>query len=499
LLLVAPVLGALVVWLIGNKNDRVARHLAIGAAAGAALVAIALWFRYVPRGPEWQFTERIELFPSFGVSYALGIDGLSLSFLVLTTVVSLLCLWCIEPPHRGRGTYVGMLLLEAGLLGTYVSLDLLLQTVFWSLTFVAGAALVVMTGTSRRVAVGLSIAAVLSAALMVAGILALDAHYHSLSSIHSVDIRPYRQVSLPALLQTRVFVAFLPALVLPLVVFLVLVRAATRGPAWLMLPGVLLLNVGVYELLRVSLPILPDASRRLVPAMLWIAIVVLVASAIASMLRRDWKQSVVSVSVAYAALAALGALTLTPDGLTGAIVQHVALTLSIGAIVLIEGRVRLLLLIGTLSLAGLPWLAGFVGLRRTVEGVWSINRLAGAVLVAAALVSAVSLWRLYLHRSGRIPEAAPLPLGPFELSLTAVPAVLSLWIGIYPPALLNRIETAVARVVMRVSPQYSAEVADCLSQPGAPPPAIPGLPSGMVMVAPCADGAKAPPPAAPVR
>jgi NADH-quinone oxidoreductase subunit M len=265
-----------------------------------------------------------------------------------------------------------------------------------------------------------------------------------------------------------------------------------------MVPGALLLNVGVYELLRVSLPILPDASRRFVPAALWIAIAVLVASAIASVLRPDWKRAMVSASVGYAALAALGALTLTPAGLTGAIVQHVALTLSVGAIVLVEQRFRLLVLIGALSLAGVPLLAGFVGLRRTVEGVWSINRVGGIVLVAAALVIAIGLRRLYLQRSARIPDEAASPVAPREIALAAVPAVLSLWIGIYPPPLLNRIETAVARVVMRVSPQYAAEVADCLSQPPAAAPAIPGLPSVMI-VAPCADGAKAPPPSVPVK
>jgi NADH-quinone oxidoreductase subunit M len=509
LLLIAPVLGALAVSAV-RKSERAARYLAIAAAAGAAIVSIALWFRYVSRGPEWQFTERIELLPSIGVSYALGIDGLSLSFVVLTTIVALLSVWCIEPPYRTRGAYVAMLVLDAGLLGAYVSLDLLLQILFWGAAFGAGAALARVTGASRRLGFGLAAAAVSSAVPFIAGVLTLDAHYHSLASIHSLDVRAYQQLSLPPPLQTRLFLAFLPALVLPLAAFLALARTATRGPAWLMLPGVLLLNMSLYGLLRVSLPILPDASRRLVPAMLWVAIVVLLASAIAAVLRRDWRRSIASACVAYAALAALGALTLTPDGLAGAIVQHVALTLSIAAIVLVEGRLRrlatrseapvllLVLLIGTLSLAGVPPLAGFVGLRRTVEGVWSINRAAGVVLVAATVVSAISLWRLYLQRSGR-ESTETTSLRPWDGSLVAVPAMLSLWIGTYPAPLLNRIETAVARVVMRVSPQYAAEVADCLSQPGAPPPAIPGLPSGMVMVAPCADGAKPPAPVAPVR
>ena len=498
LLLAAPVLGAFVVCVAAGKGDGTAKRIAILASVGATTVALTLWFAYIPRGVEWQFTERIELIPSIGVSYAVGIDGLSLCFLLLTTAVSVLWLWSIEMPRRGRAGYVAALVLEAGLLGTYVSLDLLLKILFWSMAFVAGAALVAITDGSRRLAVGLAAAAVLSAALMVAGVQALDAHYHSLSSIHTLDIRAYHQLSVPAPLQTRVFLTFLPSLVFPFVVFVVLARTAIRGVAWVMLPGVLLLNLGVYGLLRDSLPILPEASRRLVPALLWIAIVAGGASAMASVLLRERRQSIANVSVAYAALAALGALTLTPDGLTGTIVQHVALTLSIAAIVLVEGRLGFVLLIGALSLAGLPWLAGFVGLRRTVEGVWSFNRVAAVILIATTLVSAVSLWRLYRQRSRRIPDAAPLPVKPLELSLAVIPAALSLWIGIYPPPLLSRIETAVARVVMRVSPQYAAEVADCLSQSAAPPPPIPGLPSGMVMMAPCADGEKLPP-AVPVK
>ena len=509
-LLAAPVLGALVAYVVARTSERAARYLTSGAAASAATVAIALWFRYVPRGPEWQFTERMDLFPPIGVNYALGIDGLALSFIVLSALVAMLCVWSIGPPHRAA--YGAMLVLEAGLLGTFVSLDLLLHVLFWTLAFGGAAALLASVGVSRRLAAGLAVAVVLSAVLMLAGVLALDSHYRALSSIHNLDMRAYQQLALPAPLQTRVFLAFLPAIAMAPVMFFVLARTASGGRAFLLLPGVLVLNAGIYQLLRISLPILPDASRRFVPAMLWIAVVVFVLSAVTSVLRREWKPSIASVSLAYAALAALGALTLTLDGLTGAIVQHVALTLAIGAIVLAEGsrqfasgsRARMLLvvvLVGMLSLAGVPLLGGFVGLRRTVEGVWSINRAAAVVLAVGIVVAAIGLLRLYLQRSTRVeqaPDSTQMTVRPMQVMLPAVPALLLLWIGLYPPPLLNTIETAVARVVMRVSPQYAAEVADCLSQPATPAPAIPGLPA-VVAVAPCADGAKSPPPSLPVK
>jgi NADH-quinone oxidoreductase subunit M len=380
----------------------------------------------------------------------------------------------------------------------------------------AGAVLLLaVSGATRRTVIGVAIAGLIAGALMLAGVLALERHDHSLSAVHSFDMRPYHQLTLPAPLQNRVFLAFVPGLAMAPLLFALFARTAIAAHPWLMLPGVLALNVGVFGLFRVSLPMVPGASRTFLPLMLGVSILVAWSGAIASLLRTDWKRSIAGASIAYAALATFGTFALTPDGLTGSVVQHVSLALSLGAIFIIEGRLRqsaggsdgrvpvmiLVLIAACLSIAGMPLLAGFVGLRRSVEGVWPISRVAALAVVAAALVAAAGMGRLYARRTRRIQGSAdggPFPEVRFvEIALPAALASLSIWIGLYPAPLLGRLETSVARVVLRVSPQYAAQVADCLTQPAAPPPAaIPGLPAGMVMAAPCADGSNSPPPAA---
>jgi NADH-quinone oxidoreductase subunit M len=507
LTLFAPALGAVALGVAAASGERTVRAVAVAAATAALIVALPLWFLYIPRGPEWQFVERIDLLPAIGASYTLGIDGVSLTMVLLTTVGSLIAVGSIS----SRGASIAVLVLESALLGAFMSLDLLFQLLCSGVAVAATISLLADSGSPRRIVVGTAIAALVSGALMLAGLLILEAQYQSLSAVHSFDMRPYHQLTIPAPVQTRVFVLFLPGLALAPLMFFVLARTATDGRTWLMLPGLLSLNLGVYGLLRVILPILPDASRKFVPLILGVSILVACGGAVASVLRRDRRYSIASVSIAYAVLPALGALSLTPAGLTGSLVQHVALTLSLGAIVLVEGRFRpaggpdgrapgmsmpvlVLFLAGMFSLAGAPLFAGFVGLRRTVQGVWPVSRVAAVVAIVLALTSAVSLWRLYRQRTGHIHGGAdvrPLPTpGLLETTLPAALVLLSLWIGVHPAPLLSRLETSVARVVMRVSPQYASEVADCLTQPAAPPPAnpaLPGLPAGMVMAAPCVD------------
>ena len=506
--LFAPAVGALALAVAGRRAEK----LATIAAAAALAAALPLWFLFVPRGPEWQFVEGVALAPAIGASYSLGIDGLSLVFVVLTAVAALIAASSMGSDRRTRyGS--GLLLLETGVLGVFLSLDFLLFMASWSLAMAAAVSLLALSAAGRRITIALTVTTVVSGGLMLAGMLALHGHYHALSSIYSFDLRPYRQLTLPAALQLRVFLAFMPALVMAPLVCVLLARAAIATRPWMMVPALLVLNTGVYGVFRISLPMLPDASRTVLPPMLAVAILVAAAGAAIPLVQRDWRRSLTGATVAYVALATAGVFALTPDGLTGSIVQHVALALSLGALLLVEGRLRqfaggpdgrapgaavpvlaLLLLAAMLSLAGVPLLAGFVGLRRTVEGVWPVSRIAAAATVLLALTSAVAMWRAYKQRTGRIhgsADASSLPaVSVLEIALPAAFVGLSLWIGVQPAPLLERIETSVARVVMRVSPQHAAEVADCLTQTAAAPPpsTIPGLPVGMVLAAPCAEG-----------
>jgi NADH-quinone oxidoreductase subunit M len=151
-------------------------------------------------------------------------------------------------------------------------------------------------------------------------------------------------------------------------------------------------------------------------------------------------------------------------------------------------------LLMTLSLAGVPKLSGFVGTSLIVEGIWSVNRVWSVVAVTGMVLSGLALlWLFSRTMLGELRSPAGDALKDLRLreAVVFVPLVLfAVWVGFRPAPLLARVETSVARIVLRVSPQFASEVADCLAQP-VPPPAD-GLLPGMVLAAPCADGAGSP-------
>jgi NADH-quinone oxidoreductase subunit M len=148
-------------------------------------------------------------------------------------------------------------------------------------------------------------------------------------------------------------------------------------------------------------------------------------------------------------------------------------------------------LLMTLSLVGAPKLNGFVGTSLIVKGIWSVSQVWSVVAATGMVLSGVALlWLFSRTMLGelRSPTVGALKDLRFREAVVFVPLVLfAVWVGLRPAPLLARVETSVARVVLRVSPQFASEVADCLAQP-VPPPAD-GLLPGMVLAAPCADGA----------
>ncbi len=239
----------------------------------------------------------------------------------------------------------------------------------------------------------------------------------------------------------------------------------------------------------------------------------IILAAVAAFAQTSWTRVLAYASLSHLCLVMLGAFALTPDGLTGSAVHQINHGISIAALFLVAGLVAdrvqgaaladyggllnamplvaAVSLLMTLSLMGVPKLNGFVGMRLIVESVWSDNRVWSVVAMAGMVLSGVALlWLFSRTMLGelRSPAAgAPKDLRASE-ALVFVPLVaLVVWVGLRPAPLLARVETSVARIVLRVSPQFAPQVSDCLTQPP-PPPVDTALPAGMVLAAPCADG-----------
>lgn len=524
----APLAGALVLAAVGRDRDRLLRAIAWVTTAIVFAAASRLALGFEPRGPEWQFTERVELLPSIGASYAVGVDGLGMLLILLTaflTFIAVLASWA-RVAVRLKAFYIAVLALEAGMLGVYMALDLLLFCVCWVLAASAmcvligwvgqGPALAAAEHGRRRTLIRVAAMAVAPGLVILAGLLVLHVEGRALTGAQTFDLRVFQHLSLPFPAQRWVFIAFavgFGAGLLGVFRWWVGVAVDARAVAVPVLLAAVFLKMGAYGFLRLSLPLLPEASRAFAPALMAVSAVGIVLTAVAAFAQTSWTRVLGYASLSHFCLVMLGAFTLTPDGLTGSAVHQINHGLSIAALFLVAGlvadrvqgaaladyggllnampMVAAVSLLMTLSLMGVPKLNGFVGMRLVLESAWSGHRVWSVVATTGMALSGVALlWLFSRTMLGELRSpagGAPQDLRVAE-ALVFVPFVaLVIWVGLRPAPLLARVETSVARIVLRVSPQFAPEVWDCLTQP-ALPPVDTGLPSGMVLAAPCADG-----------
>lgn len=521
-----PLAGALVMLLVRRDRGRLQRAIASVTTTLVLGVASRLWFAFEVRGAEWQFTERFSVLPSIGASYAVGIDGLSLLLILLTTFltfIAVLASWAATATadSRAKEYYIAVLLLEAGMLGVYMALDLLLFCLCWVLAAASMCLLIGAVGGRMRAALRVCAIAIVPGLVILLGVLALHVQGRVLTGAATFDLRSFQHLSIPLAVQRWIFLAFFAGFVAELLAMFrwwLAVAANGRTVAVPLLLAAVFLKMGTYGFLRLSLPLLPDASRAFATAVVWLSAVGIIFGAVAAFAQTNWTRVLAFASLSHICLVMLGAFALTPDGLTGSAVHQINHGISIAALFLVAGLVAergqaadlskyggllnampliaALWLLMTLSLVGVPKLNGFVGTRLIIEGIWPVNRAGSAVALTGMALSGVALlWLFSRTMLGelRSPTGGQLKDLRLREAVVFVPLVLlAVWVGLRPAPLLARVETSVARIVLRVSPQFASEVSDCLSQP-VPPPAD-GLLPGMVLAAPCADGASSPSP-----
>jgi NADH-quinone oxidoreductase subunit M len=546
IILFTPLLGAFVLLAMPGRRDDAIRWTANVFAALGFLVSVPLWFWYDPRSAGWQFVERAEWIPSIGAEYFLGVDGFSVLLILLTTLmgfIAVLSSWTAIT-ERLKEYYVFLLVLQTGMIGAFVSLDFLLFFLFWEVMLVPMYFLIGIWGGGRRLysAIKFFLYTLVGSVVMLLGILAL--YFYNISipgSAPTFDITHFHQLAIPPATQKWIFLAFFLgfAVKVPMFPFHTwLPDAHTDAPtAGSVILAAVLLKMGTYGFIRFSLPILPEASRYFVPLMITLSIIGIIYGALVALAQTDWKRLVAYSSVSHMAMVMLGMFALTPVGITGSIVQQINHGISTGALFLIVGVVyerrhtreiseygglskvmpvfAAVFLIMTMSSIGLPALNGFIGEILILQGVYVVSKWWAAVAASGIVLGAAyMLWLYQRTMFGKIENPANAGLQDLSVRelVTFVPLIaLAFWIGLYPAPFLRRIETSVARVVVRVSPKYApalASLADCAAPAGgiasAPAGAAgaqtagagPAAADPFLAAAPCADPA-APPAAGP--
>jgi NADH-quinone oxidoreductase subunit M len=489
-----PALGALALGFVPRRAGGVLRGGALAVAVATLAISLPLYFWFDGTLADYQFEEQARWMPSLGVGYHLGIDGISLLLVLLTTFltpVALASAW--QSIHdRTKEFVVTMLLLETGMLGVFVSLDLFLFYVFWEAMLIPMYFVIGVWGGDNRIyaAVKFVLYTMLGSVLMLVAILALYYQHGTATGAFTFDLPTLaRYVLVPGLGQNLMFLAFALAFAIkvPLVPFHTWlpdahVEAPTAGSV--ILAGVLL-KMGTYGFLRFCLPLFPDASLTFAPLIVALAVIGIVYGAWVSTVQPDLKKLVAYSSVSHLGFVMLGIFTLNVQGLVGSVIQMVNHGLTTGALFLMVGMIydrrhtRLiadfgglwkvipafsaLFLVVSLSSLGLPGLNGFVGEFLILVGAFQVNPGLAAVATTGIVFAAVYLlWMYQRVIFGEISHAANrglTDLTPREWAVLIPVVVFIVWIGVYPVAFTGKTEASVEALIAQVQSKASVAAA----------------------------------------
>ena len=500
-----PAVGALVLLLVPRRVVSVFKIGGLVVTLVTLLLSVPLYVGFDGRVGDFQFEEIRPWMPSFGISYRLGVDGISLLLVLLTTFltpVALASAWhAIE--DRWKEFVVTMLILETGMLGVFVSLDLFLFYVFWEAMLIPMYFVIGVWGGANRIyaAIKFVLYTMVGSVLMLVAILMLYTQHGAATGTYTFDLLTLtRWVVPPGLAQDLMFLAFALAFAIKVPLFPfhtwlpdAHVEAPTAGSV--ILAGVLL-KMGTYGFLRFCLPLFPDASLVFGPLVVALAVIGIVYGAWVSTVQPDMKKLVAYSSVSHLGFVILGIFTLTPQGLVGGVLQMVNHGLSTGALFLLVGMVyerrhtRLiadfgglwsvapafssLFLVVALSSLGLPGLNGFVGEFLILVGAFQTNPWVAALATSGVIFAAVYLlWLCQRVIFGAVTHEANRglrDLSPREWTLLVPVVVLIVWIGVYPSALTGKTEATIEALLAQVQSKANAQRVSV-----GPPPVAPAV------------------------
>ncbi len=477
LMVLMPTLAAIVIALIPKNRSELVYPLALTLSfLPLAVVGYVLWEFQVGE-PGYQFTQQVLWYEPWGVSWNVGVDGISLLLLALTAVLFPISIAASKSIEKNQKMYmVAMLLLETGMLGVFVALDLLLFFVFFEITLVPMYLLIGLWGSGNRVyaAVKFFIYTALGSALMLTGIIWLG------SITGTFDFTRILDASLTSDQQAWLFLGFAVAFAVKVPIFPFhtwLPDAHTEAPTAgsVLLAGVLL-KLGTYGFIRFNLTLFPDAAVRFAPWLAGLAVVGIIYGAIVAIVQPDVKRLVAYSSVSHLGFIILGIFAMTNQGLTGGVIQMVNHGLSTGALFLLIGMIYErrhtrqiadyggiakvmpvfagLFLFSIFASAGLPGLNGFIGEFKILLGSYLRFPLAAILGATGVILAAVYLlWAYERVFTGPVVHKENeklLDLSKREVLIIAPLAVLILFLGVYPKPALDRIEPAVAEVLERI-------------------------------------------------
>jgi len=484
--LLIPLLGIFVVAAIPKKEKSLMKVSAIGFSVATFIASVVMLAWFEIGSSIMQFHEKLDWIPEWGISYNIGVDGISLFLVVLTTLLTPLALlssWN-SVKENIKGFLIAMLALEIGMIGVFLALDLFLFYVFWELMLIPMYFLIGIWGGENRIyaTVKFVLFTMFGSLLMLVAIFVLYFESAKQFGSPSTDLLLLYKLELPFNFQLWMFLAFTLsfAIKVPLFPFHTWlpdahVEAPTAGSV--ILAGVLL-KMGGYGLLRYSLPLFPDATLYMAPYILIIAVFGgIIYGALVAMVQPDMKKLVAYSSVSHMGFIVLGIFVLNQQGMQGALIQMVNHGISTGALFILVGFIyerrhtRMIsdygglakvmpfyattFLIVALSSLALPGLNGFVGEFLILVGSFKYNIILTVFAALGVILAAVYLlWMYQRVMFGKITDDKNSSLSDLSLreKWVIVPLIaLIIFIGVYPKPILERVEPSVTHLLNQVN------------------------------------------------
>ncbi|MDQ4045592.1 MAG: NADH-quinone oxidoreductase subunit M [Chloroflexota bacterium] len=440
-----PLVGALAILFAPRASSELPRTIALIASLAAFVLSLVMLFAF-DRNAEFQFVEQVVWLDDLGVSYFMGVDGIAVLLIALTTLLSLIAIWWSWGTirERTREYYIAMLLLETGMLGVFMALDLFVFYIFWELVLIPMALLIGIWGSTDRVyaAVKFFLYTLFGSLLMLVAIVATYQSYFNDTGIRTLNVLELQTGTYGTTFQFWVFAAFFLAFAVKVPMFPFhtwLPDAHVQAPtAASVILAAVMLKMGGYGLLRFNLPLFPDGTDAWSVTIIVLSIIGIIYGALVALVQPDMKKLVAYSSVSHMGFVTLGIFILNQQGLDGAMMVMLAHGFNTGALFLLVGVVyerahtREIRAFGGMATQmpvwsayfalfmfasiGLPGLSGFVGEFLVALGTWEYNRWAAVVTFAVVIFAA--WYMLWLFQRVAFGRAWGQPPDPGDTQLT---------------------------------------------------------------------------------
>ncbi|MFO0997152.1 MAG: NADH-quinone oxidoreductase subunit M [Alphaproteobacteria bacterium] len=484
-----PLVGAAFIFFVRGTPEVVAanaRHAALWTSLLTFAVSLLLWIEFDPTATGFQFEETARWLPDFNIAYHMGVDGISMPFVLLSTLLVPICVLASWDAitHRVREYMIAFLVMETMMIGSFSALDIVLFYMFFEATLIPMFLIIGVWGGARRVysAFKFFLFTLTGSVLMLLAIL------YMYFEAGTTDVPTLMQYGFDPAWQTWLWLAFFASFAVKVPMWPVHtwlpdahVEAPTAGSV--LLAGVLL-KFGGYGFLRFSVPLFPDASALFTPLVYALSVVAVIYTSLVALVQEDMKKLIAYSSVAHMGFVTIGIFALNAQAVEGAMIQMLSHGVVSAALFLVVGvvydrihsreiarygglvhrmpRYAFVFLVFTLASVGLPGTSGFIGEFLVLVGTFQVNTWVAALAATGMILGAA--YMLWLYRRvvfGQLVRAdlkQILDLSPREMAVFAPLLLIVMWMGIYPTSFIRVMDLSVSTLIANYEASRAAQL-----------------------------------------